>query len=38
VLGGLLRKIRREATSVSFGSPDDLAAVESAVKSQIAKS
>ena len=31
VLGGLVRKIHREATSVSFGSPDDLAAVESAI-------
>jgi [acyl-carrier-protein] S-malonyltransferase len=31
VLGGLARKIHREATSISFGSPDDLAAVESAI-------
>jgi [acyl-carrier-protein] S-malonyltransferase len=31
VLGKLVRKIHREATSVSFGSPDDLAAVESAI-------
>jgi [acyl-carrier-protein] S-malonyltransferase len=31
VLAGLVRKIHREATSVSFGSPDDLAAVESAI-------
>ena len=31
VLSGLVRKIRREATSVSFGSPDDLAAVELAI-------
>ena len=30
VLSGLVRKIHREATSLSFGSPDDLAAVESA--------
>ena len=30
VLRGLVRKMRREATAVSFGSPDDLAAVESA--------
>ena len=30
VLSGLVRKMRREATAVSFGSPDDLAAVESA--------
>jgi [acyl-carrier-protein] S-malonyltransferase len=28
VLSGLVRKIHREATVVSFGSPDDLAAVE----------
>jgi [acyl-carrier-protein] S-malonyltransferase len=33
VLGGLVRKIHRKATSVSFGSPDDLEAVESSVKS-----
>jgi [acyl-carrier-protein] S-malonyltransferase len=32
VLSGLVRKIHREATSVSFGSPDDLAAVESAIE------
>ena len=31
VLSGLVRKIHRHATSVSFGSPDDLAAVESAI-------
>ncbi|HEY3043893.1 MAG TPA: ACP S-malonyltransferase [Vicinamibacterales bacterium] len=31
VLSGLVRKIHREATSVSFGSPEDLAAVESAI-------
>jgi [acyl-carrier-protein] S-malonyltransferase len=31
-LGGLVRKIHREATSVSFGSPGDLAAVESAME------
>jgi [acyl-carrier-protein] S-malonyltransferase len=31
VLSGLVRKIHREATAVSFGSPDDLAAVESAI-------
>jgi [acyl-carrier-protein] S-malonyltransferase len=31
VLGGLVRKIHREAASVNFGSPDDLAAVESAI-------
>ena len=31
VLTGLVRKIHREATAVSFGSPDDLAAVESAI-------
>ena len=37
VLGGLVRKIHREATSVSFGSPDDLAAVESAIQSSIAR-
>jgi [acyl-carrier-protein] S-malonyltransferase len=28
VLSGLVRKIHREATSVSFGAPDDMAAVE----------
>ena len=31
VLSGLVRKIHRAATCVSFGSPDDLAAVESAI-------
>jgi [acyl-carrier-protein] S-malonyltransferase len=31
VLGGLVRKIHRAATVVSFGTPDDLAAVESAI-------
>src|SRR5262249_36193528 len=31
VLSGLVRKIHREATVVSFGSPDDLAAVETAL-------
>ena len=31
VLGGLMRKIHPEATSVRFGGPDDLAAVESAI-------
>ena len=31
VLSGLIRKIHREATVVSFASPDDLAAVERAV-------
>ena len=30
-LSGLVRKIQRDATSVSFGSPDDLAAVELAI-------
>jgi [acyl-carrier-protein] S-malonyltransferase len=30
VLSGLVRKIRRDATVVSFGHPDDLAGVESA--------
>jgi hypothetical protein len=29
VLTGLVRKIHREAATASFGSPDDLAAVES---------
>jgi len=29
VLSGLVRKIHREATVVPFGSPDDLASVES---------
>ena len=28
VLSGLVRKIHRGATSVSFGSPDDLASLE----------
>jgi [acyl-carrier-protein] S-malonyltransferase len=36
VLSGLVRKIHREATSVSFGTPDDLEAVEAAVKSSTA--
>ncbi len=31
VLSGLVRKIHREATVVSFGSPDDLGAVETAL-------
>jgi [acyl-carrier-protein] S-malonyltransferase len=31
VLSGLVRKIHREATVVSFGNPDDLAAVESSI-------
>jgi [acyl-carrier-protein] S-malonyltransferase len=31
VLSGLVRKIHREATVASFGSPDDLAAVEGAI-------
>jgi hypothetical protein len=31
VLSGLVRKIQREATCVSFGGPGDLAAVESAI-------
>jgi [acyl-carrier-protein] S-malonyltransferase len=31
VLSGLVRKIDREATVVNFGSPDDLAAVESLI-------
>ena len=31
VLSGLVRKIHREATVVSFGTPDDLATVESAL-------
>jgi [acyl-carrier-protein] S-malonyltransferase len=31
VLSGLVRKIHREATCVSFGAPGDLAAVESAI-------
>jgi [acyl-carrier-protein] S-malonyltransferase len=38
VLSGLVRKIHREAASVSFGGPDDLAAVELAMQSSIAKS
>jgi [acyl-carrier-protein] S-malonyltransferase len=33
VLSGLVRKIHREATVVSFGGPDDLAAVEAALAS-----
>jgi [acyl-carrier-protein] S-malonyltransferase len=28
VLSGLVRRIHREATSVSFGSPDDLVSIE----------
>jgi [acyl-carrier-protein] S-malonyltransferase len=31
VLSGLVRKIHREATVVNFGSPDDLATVESSI-------
>ena len=31
VLSGLVRKIHRGATTISFGGPDDLAAVESAI-------
>ena len=31
VLSGLVRKIQRAATVVNFGSPDDLAAVESSI-------
>ncbi len=31
VLSGLVRKIHREATVVSFGNPDDLATVESSI-------
>jgi [acyl-carrier-protein] S-malonyltransferase len=38
VLSGLVRKIHRDATTVSFAGPDDLAAVETIAKSQIAKS
>jgi len=38
VLSGLVRKIHREATCVSFGGPDDLAAVESALGSPQASS
>jgi len=34
VLSGLVRKIHRDAITVSFGSPDDLAAVESAIASR----
>jgi [acyl-carrier-protein] S-malonyltransferase len=34
VLSGLVRKIHREATVVSFGSPDDLVAVEAALASK----
>ena len=33
VLGGLIRKIHPEASSVSFGGPDDLAAAESSITS-----
>jgi [acyl-carrier-protein] S-malonyltransferase len=33
VLSGLVRKIHREATVASFGSPDDLAAIESMLRS-----
>jgi hypothetical protein len=32
VLSGLVRKIHRDASVVSFGSPDDLAAVETAMR------
>jgi hypothetical protein len=32
VLSGLVRKIHRDANCVNFGSPDDLMAVESAIK------
>jgi len=38
VLAGLVRKTDRDATCVSFGSPDDLAAVTSATESPIARS
>jgi hypothetical protein len=31
VLSGLVRKIHREATVISFGAPGDLAAVEALV-------
>jgi hypothetical protein len=31
VLSGLVRKIHREAIVVNFGSPEDLAAVETAL-------
>jgi [acyl-carrier-protein] S-malonyltransferase len=31
VLGGLVRKIHREATVINFGKPDDLALVESSI-------
>ena len=34
VLSGLVRKIQRDAATVSFGSPDTLAAVEAAVGSR----
>ena len=34
VLSGLVRKIRREATVVSFGGPDDLAAVDAFIDSE----
>jgi len=36
VLSGLVRKIHRDATTVGFSDPDDLAAVETLAKSQIA--
>jgi hypothetical protein len=32
VLSGLVRKIHREATVASFGHPDDLAAVDAAIR------
>ena len=32
VLTGLVRKIQRDAVTATFGSPDDLAAVESLVQ------
>ena len=38
VLSSLVGKIHREATSVSFGSPGDLARVESASESSVARS
>ena len=31
VLSGLVRKIHRDATTVGFGTPDDLAAVDNAL-------
>jgi [acyl-carrier-protein] S-malonyltransferase len=34
VLSGLVRKIHREATAISFGGPDDLAAVDAALQPQ----